>query len=453
MHHVDPSRPAPSRRAFLAGALGAGIGLGTGASALADPFAPAAFAASRRNRMQLQFWHLLSGGDGQNMNTILNRVNRIDPDATVKQTVLAWGSPYYTKLAMASAGGKPPDMAISHLSRLAGYAPGGLFDPWDVSRFAEYGVTEDDFTKPTFRRMHVGDDVYGIALDSHAFVRFFNHEIAEKAGVLDHDGTMHQVSTVDDFIDQAKALQGVTKKLGLSYGYLGDGATMWRLFWTFYSQLGGSAMRAHKAGSASKLEFDRDAFRQALAAMQKILASGVANQRSDGGFSFSAFTSGQSGEFFTGVWDLTGLKASGIPLDASPIPNLFGTGIDAVWGDSHSFVLPHQDDLDEERREASYQAVAYVLKNSLTWAKGGHTPAYQPVVHESAFRRLEPNNHYAVTATFLHYDPQLSFAGSGSNWQVAFGQSIQDCLVGRSSVTDAIDGFTSMSNAYVEHAV
>lgn len=443
--HPSPPTTGPSRRGFLAGALAAGLG----GMALAGPLGRSAAASAATNRMQLQFWHLLSGADGQNMNTILTKVNRVDPDATVKQTVLSWGSPYYTKLAMASAGGKPPDMAISHLSRLEGYAPGGLFDPWDIERFAKYGVTEDDFTKPTYRRMHVDGELYGIALDSHAFVRFFNKEVADKAGVLNPDGTMQDVTTIDEFVDQAKAMQGVTKKLGLSYGYLGDGATMWRLFWTFYSQLGGGAMRI----SGGELVFDRDAFRQALGGMRKLLASGIANRRSDGGFSFSAFTSGQSGEFFTGVWDLQGIKASGIPLDASPIPNLFGTGIDAVWGDSHSFVLPHQDRLDEDRREASYQALALVLKNSLTWAEGGHTPAFQPVVAEPAFRALEPNGHYASTAGFLHYDPQLAFAGSGSNWQNSFGQSIQDSLLGRTSVADATEAFSRMSNSYVEHAV
>ncbi|RKR75297.1 extracellular solute-binding protein [Frondihabitans australicus] len=443
-----PSPPAGGlgRRTFLLGALGALGAAGATVGVVADPLAGPADAATRR--MQLQFWHLLGGADGENMNTILGRVNRIDPKATVRQTVLAWGTPYYTKLAMAAAGGRPPDLAISHLSRLEGYAPGGLFDEWDISRFAKYGISADDFTKPTFKRMHVNGKLYAIALDSHSFVRFFNHDIAKKAGVLAADGTLQPTTTVAEFLDQAKAMKSVTGKLGLSYGYLGDPANMWRLFWTFYSQLG-----ATMSATKSKLVFDRSAFSEALGTMKKLLSSSVSEQQASDGFSFSTFTAKQSGEMFTGVWDLSGLKASGIALDASPIPNLFGTGIDAVWGDSHSFVLPHQDDLDEARREASYQAVALVLKNSLTWAKGGHTPAYQPVVHSSAFSKLEPNGHYAKTATFLHYDPQLAFAGSGSNWQNDFGQTVQSALMGAGSVKAARDEFTSMSNQYVQHAV
>src|SRR5690625_6305486 len=37
-----------------------------------------------------------------------------DGAADVTQTVLAWGAPYYTKLAMASTGGRAPDLAVMH---------------------------------------------------------------------------------------------------------------------------------------------------------------------------------------------------------------------------------------------------------------------------------------------------------------------------------------------------
>src|SRR5690625_6423777 len=51
-----------------------------------------------------------------------------DGAADVTQTVLAWGAPYYTKLAMASAGGRAPDLAVMHAARVPGYAPGGLLE-------------------------------------------------------------------------------------------------------------------------------------------------------------------------------------------------------------------------------------------------------------------------------------------------------------------------------------
>src|SRR5450830_592044 len=160
-HPGSSASPGLSRRSLLrAGALGAaGLGIAT----LAGCASPAAAAS----KTDIAFWHLLSGGDGIRMNTIVTRVNRELKGARIDQTLLAWGSPYYTKLAMASAGGRAPDLGIMHLSRLAGYAPGGLLDAWDIGRLSRYGVDQSTFTAPTWKRMQYDDRTFAIALDSH----------------------------------------------------------------------------------------------------------------------------------------------------------------------------------------------------------------------------------------------------------------------------------------------
>src|SRR5204862_363261 len=65
-----------------------------------------------RSTANLNYWHLLTGGDGTVMAGLVDAVNAANPGFHVTQTVLAWGPPYYTKLAMASAGGRAPDVAI-----------------------------------------------------------------------------------------------------------------------------------------------------------------------------------------------------------------------------------------------------------------------------------------------------------------------------------------------------
>src|SRR5699024_12180117 len=64
----------------------------------------------------IDFWHLLTGPDGQILTTMLDEFIQQNPDLTVNQTVLAWGAPYYTKLAMASVGGRAPDAGIMHVA-------------------------------------------------------------------------------------------------------------------------------------------------------------------------------------------------------------------------------------------------------------------------------------------------------------------------------------------------
>ena len=63
------------------------------------------------------FWHLFGGGDGENMAAMVKDFQK-SSHRTVESTLLSWGNPYYTKLALAASSGRPPDVAITHLSRL-----------------------------------------------------------------------------------------------------------------------------------------------------------------------------------------------------------------------------------------------------------------------------------------------------------------------------------------------
>ena len=103
-----------SRRQFLTA---------TGAAAGAALLAGCTSAAAAAGPQTLQFWHLLSGGDGVTMSSLLADVNGAQDAYRIRPTVLAWGTPYYTKLAMAAAGGRAPDVAIMHATRVLGWAP------------------------------------------------------------------------------------------------------------------------------------------------------------------------------------------------------------------------------------------------------------------------------------------------------------------------------------------
>ncbi|MDX3005383.1 extracellular solute-binding protein [Kribbella solani] len=184
-----------------------------------------------RSATDLSYWHLMTGSDGAVMAGLVDAVNAANLGFRATQTVLAWGPPYYTKLAMASAGGRAPDVAIMHASRIAGYAPGGLLEPWDLDLLAEVGVHESDFPARVWEKCQYDGKPYAIALDTHPFVLYYNTEHARKAGVTDALRTM---KSPEEFTEVATKLQQVTGKHGLSYGYLGDGSPLPRnTFWTF----------------------------------------------------------------------------------------------------------------------------------------------------------------------------------------------------------------------------
>ncbi|WLQ07716.1 extracellular solute-binding protein [Arthrobacter oryzae] len=388
----------------------------------------------------IRFWHLLSGGDGIKMMAMIDKANADHPDFRIKPTVLAWGTPYYTKLAMASAGGRPPEVAVMHAARVPGYAPGGLLDAWDLDLLAEFGVRPEDFGSRIWEKSQFNGQVFSLALDSHPFVMLYNTEVADKAGVLGSDGRLADISSPSQFLEVSRELQRVTGKHGLSYGYLGDGAQMWRLFYTLYRQHGADFIL--EPGRPAQV--DRDVAIDCLEFITSLLDNTISTKSGDGGTAIAEFASQGSGLLFTGVWELPTMKTAGVPFGASTIPTLFGTP--AAFADSHSFVLPHQATLDESRRRGVYQFVASMLKNSLSWAEAGHIPAYQPVVNSPEYAALKPQADYAHAADIINYDPVAWFTGSGSDFQGYFAENVQNVFLGRDKAADGWDAFMKRIN-------
>jgi len=429
------SKPALSRRQLLAGG-----GLALTGVLSAGLLSACGGAASAAGVEQLRFWHLLSGGDGIKMQAMIDTVNSLQTSFHVNPTVLAWGAPYYTKLAMASAGGRPPEVAIMHASRVAGYAPGGLLDPWDMDLLAQHGVTKDDFAPRIWENSLQGGKAFSIALDSHPFILMYNTEIAKKAGALGANGQLETITSPDRFKEVALEMAKVTGKHGLSYGYLGDGAQMWRLFYTFYKQHGASMelVQGHNAA------VDRDVAISVLEYIKSLLDNKIATASGDGGTAIAEFAGQDSGMFMSGVWELPTMQTAKVPFDAMPIPTLFGTP--AAYADSHAFVLPHQDNLDEQKRHDVYTFVSDILKGSLNWAKAGHIPAFQPVVQSAEYKNLLPQAHYAGAADIINYDPRAWFTGSGSDFQNYFAENIQNVFLGRTPAKDGWDAFVNRLN-------
>jgi len=417
--------PMLGRRTLL---LGAAAGLAAlGLASCASP-------GAANGAIPLKFWHLLSGGDGRTMAELVARANAANPTFDVTQTVLTWGPPYYTKLAMASAGGRAPDLAVMHAARLPGYAPGGLLDPWDLDLLAEFGVRREDFGDRVWESGLYDGDVYSIALDSHPFILFYNTDHAAAAGLMEGE-RMRQPRDADDFLDMVTAMKEASGGSGLSYGYVNDGAQMWRLWYTLYLQQGG-VMELPIGGKA---RIDDGPAVEAFRFMQQLVDESRGVPNADIQTALAEFISGDSGMLLSGVWELPSLQAAGIPIDAMPIPNLYGTP--AAYADSHAFVLPHQNDVDEDARREVYRFVAAILKDSFDWAGAGHVPAYLPVTEDPAYAELSPQANYAEVADIINYDPPAWFTGSGSDFQSLFAENLQPVLLAGADPQAGIDRF------------
>jgi multiple sugar transport system substrate-binding protein len=418
-----------SRRSLLLGSAAV-----LGSAALAACASPGA----SRGAAQIKFWHLLSGGDGINMTRMLAQANEANPTFRATSTTLAWGTPYYTKLAMAAAGGRAADLAVMHASRLAGFAPGGLLDPWDLDLLEEFGVTSTDFPERVWEKGIFDDQQFAVALDAHPFILLYNKEIADQAGIL-NDGKLPEMNDPEAFFEMGRALQEVTGKHGISYGYLGDGSQMFRLWYTMYRQHDAEL----ELPIGGEVAIDKAAAVESLQFMQQLLDDTITAKGGDYATGVAEFAGGASGAFLSGVWELPNFVET-LDIGAMPIPTLFGTP--AAYADSHVFTLPHQDHPDETKRREVHRLVAELLKSSFQWAEAGHIPTYTPVTESAEYAELQPQADYVEAAEILNYDPEAWFTGAGSDFHVYFAENIQGALLGGSDAEAAVTGFEQRIN-------
>jgi multiple sugar transport system substrate-binding protein len=422
----DPARGL-SRRRLLRHTLA-----GAGALLAAGPLSGCASPASASGTSALSVWDLFQGGDGMLMDDMIGAVARGPEGFEVDRTILDWGPSYYTKLAMSAAGGRASDVAAMHLSRLAGYAPGGLVDPIDLDLLAEFGVTGEDFTPAVWRRTQHEGTVYAIPLDVHPFIVFYDKEAADAAGLLDSSGELAPMGSPEALLDAGKALAEATGEAGILFGHVTDTSQNWRLFAALYAQTG-AAFTLPDGGPA---QIDTDAAVRVVTFMQQLFDGRTNPNDLDYNGALAAFTTGRGGMALLGEWELPTLKKSGVPLGAASFPQVFDKP--AVYTDSHSFVLPHQDDPDPRRRREAHRYIAEILKQSLTWASAGHIPAYRPVLDQPEYAALEPQSSYADAATVAVLDPPNWFAGAGSNFHNRMHQPLQSALLGNTTAEKAV---------------
>ncbi|GGI09482.1 ABC transporter substrate-binding protein [Isoptericola cucumis] len=383
----------------------------------------------------MRIWDLFSGADGERMQSMQAAATQAHPDVSIESVTLAWGSAYYTKLAMASSGGRPPEAAVMHMSRLAGYAPGGLLEPFDLDALAALGIREEHFAPAVWERATHDGQLFALPLDTHPFINFYSPEIAGAADLLDADGKFTAISSPDAFLDAGRAMAEVTGATGMAFGHLLDTAQAWRLFWGLYAQTGAG----FELTPGRSAELDEQAAVEVVEFVQAMLDGTVAPPKQDYPGAIASFVTGRSGLIVSGEWELPAYQDAIPDVGGMPFPTLFGTP--ANYADSHAFVLPRQEFADPARRDATYRVLAEILtQGSLTWAGAGHIPAYQPVLDEPGYAELSPQKDYAAAGDVVVLDPPVWFAGAGSDFQARMCDAMSGALQGRTKATAAVEG-------------
>ncbi|WP_158628675.1 extracellular solute-binding protein [Saccharopolyspora rhizosphaerae] len=407
-----------SRRTLLgAAALGcAGLASGCGSARAGDA---------------LRYWNLFGGGDGETMKAMLDVYRATHPGVELEDVTLEWGDRYYTKLAMAGAAERAPDVAVLHLGRLPAFAPGGLIDEMRPDLLRQVGIGPEHFPPGLWRRATHDGRLFAIPLDTHPFVQYYNTDVCRAAGLLDEQGRLRTLVGQDGVREALRAVRRVTGSTGLLLETTGDGVAPWRLFWSLYRQAGGELFTPDGARSA----LDERKTADVLAFVQGLHEEELATGEMDADGAIALFSSGRAGFFWYGEWEVQTFLTAQVNFGMTRFPGIFGPPL--AEADSHAFVLPHRDRTEEDHLVV-YDFIAALLRDSTRWAEGGHIPAYLPVTRSEAYARMQPQSEYRSVIDDVQLDPEVWFAGSGSRLWTELNAVLGPAMDGRVRVDRAV---------------
>jgi multiple sugar transport system substrate-binding protein len=435
-----PPNPSPHPRLALSrrGLLRAGL-LGAGAAAFGAAGAGcsevgAGLANTELDPGTVSYWNLFGGGDGVRMQQMQDGYRKANPNVHLDAVTLTWGNPYYTKLSLATVGDQPPNVAVAHLTRAKTMVKAGLLQELKPEDLSRNGMSADMFNKRAWDAGLVDGKAYAIPLDTHPFVLFYNKDICEKAGLLDSGGNLKEIDGPDAFVDALQKVKQAGAQYGATHGINSDPASPWRFFHSLYAQLGGEVL----ADDGTRIVLDDAKAKQVLDYMRSLtVEKGLIPGAVDYQGAVALFASGAAGFHLNGEWEITTMQTAKTPFSMTLVPNIFG-GTYAVHADSHTLVLPVQPDQDRAKLDRSLGFVKSMLDQSLTWAEGGHVPAWQPFATSDAYKKLTPQSNYAAAADAAVYDEPGWYSGSGSNFEITIGSSIGAVEAGLLSSDEAI---------------
>lgn len=344
--------------------------------------------------IKVTYWDLFSGGDGEFMTAMVQEFNKTHPDIVVEETVITWAD-YYNRLMTAILGGDAPDVAILHASHIAAFAGRGVLYGLDAE-FGRVDFPVSDFVRgPWEQGKHQGIQ-YGVPLDVHPLVIYYNKDILQRAGLLT-GGSFAFPKDRDRFMSILRQVKASTGKTPLSFEFGGFGA--YRAWYATFSQAGGSLL-----GPGGSVGVNTPAALETLQWWASLASEfGLSGMNYDE--SVELFRNGDAAFHLNGVW-VTGLfeQASGLNFAAAPFPSLFGGA--QSWANSHMFVVPRQSRMDPQKVRAVLTFVEWMTRNGSKWAVAGHIPVRKSVLSSSEFKNLRYRSDYASQVENLAYLPQ-----------------------------------------------
>jgi multiple sugar transport system substrate-binding protein len=366
------------------------------------------FAAPR----EVKFWTLFTGGDGEFFDAMVKAYNASQNEVVLKNDTVKF-TDYYTKLTAALAAKSAPDVVICHASNLVNYVPNNVFLPLDPY-IKKAGVNLSDFESAPLAACTFNGKIYALPLDVHPLIMYYNKDLLAQAGISSVP------ATYDEVLAAAKAVQAKTGAMGIACDDTTatyKAYTLTRMFMSYLMQQKTTMLTADN----KKANFNNEAGVKAIKALEDMVnANAVTPKGLDYDSSVSNFKLGKAAFHFNGVWATGGFEQqAGLNFGAVQFPAAFGKN--AAWTDSHTFAIPAQRKVDEQKIVDAVKFIDWMTSHGEMWAKAGHIPTRKSVVTKSEFQALPHRAEYASAVKTVFAPPATA------KWSQIY-DTVSDCL-------------------------
>lgn len=316
----------------------------------------------------IEIWNHFTGPDGAFFSGLVDRFNEEQQQCRANVRVQL-GNVFNQQVIAAAVGGQMPHILAGGYDRIPFLASEGVLSPiGDVAEQA--GFSAEAFPEAIWNAGEYAGERYGIPLDTHPAVFFYNKALFEEAG-LDPDSPP---TDQESFEAAIAAISEKTEADG--YQLVGSGAggpfLIGLQFATLFYQGGGEWTNA----DFTEATFDSEAGVQAAEYLGR-LATELDVPVVESDQEIAAFAAGENAMVLSGVWESTRYaEALGENLGIGTFPAIFGEG---TWGGSHQLMLTTRADESPEARQCSSFFVDWLSANSYNWAEGGQVPARNEV--------------------------------------------------------------------------
>mgnify|MGYP001770885388 CR=1 FL=1 len=370
---------------------------------------------------EVSFWAPFSGADGPFMKEIVDSYNNSQENVKVNLQIVPQ-TDYYTDVDLTLHSGEDvPELMIMHGDQILTYSEKGILKNLDAVLGDELKV--DQYHEKGIDGATVDGNVYGLPLDIHPLMFYWNKDLFEAAG-LDPE---QPPKTREEFVEYAQMLTNEEENV---YGYAVP--TLWPqqfIFPTIVAQNGGSLYEDGEVNFTSPEVVEALQFQVDLINEYNVSPSDI---QQDG--EVTLFLQGRSAMHFNGPWMLEQFVNSELNFGVAPVPRL-GTEQEAVFANSHNFVIPEK--ADEAKLDGVVDFLLYVQENALAWANSGQAPAMKATYESDEFQSVNIQSpQVAKQFEIAVFNPKVE------NWSQAVNplmEAVNSALLGQKDVEQALE--------------